>query len=414
MAAQFWERTLQCRACGGSQLVPVVSFGDLPLADKLRRERDSESPGAKAPLQLVYCQGCSLSQLSVSVLPSIIYDADYRYYSSVSPTLSRHFKESATRLIASYGVGSGSTVIEAGSNDGYMLRHFKQAGATVLGFDPAYGPASAAIEQGIDTSISFFGIDSARKLAARNIRADIFLANNVLAHVPDLLGFVAGIATVLKPTGTAVIEVPYLADLVSKREFDTIYHQHLCYFTMTSLGRLFARAGLRVVNAERIPIHGGSLRLSVGHGKGGSEPVVRLVEEERMQGWHELGFVMAIAAAAETLRRDLRNLVGTLRGQGQTLCGYGAAAKATTLLALCDLDSGELGYIADLNPLKHGLFMPGTDLKIVEPDEIRRRHPDYVVILAWNFAEEIICQLADYRKAGGKFIIPIPDPKVIV
>ena len=203
-----------------------------------------------------------------------------------------------------YGVGRGATVIEAGSNDGYMLRHFKQAGATVLGFDPARGPASAAIEQGIDTRIGFFGVEAAKELQASNIRADIFLANNVLAHVPDLTGFVQSIVSVLKPGGTAVIEVPYLGDLVTKREFDTIYHQHLCYFTMTSLEHLFTAAGLRVASAERIPIHGGSLRLFVSHGSGSGEAAARLIEEEQRQGWHEFAFVQRIGSAAETVRRE--------------------------------------------------------------------------------------------------------------
>lgn len=413
MAEGLAQSTRQCRACGSQLLFPVTSFGNVPLADKLRRTPNSVDPAPKVPLELVYCQGCSLSQLSISVSPSILFDADYPYLSSVSPALSRHFEDSARQLIADYKVGPGMTVIEAGSNDGYMLRHFKQAGAIVLGFDPARRPANVAIERGLDTRISFFGVQAAQELAALNIQADIFLANNVLAHVPDLTGFVESLASVLKPTGTAVIEVPYLADLVVRREFDTIYHQHLCYFTMTSLDRLFNTAELHVADVKRIPIHGGSLRLSVRHGKCTSDAVNRFIEEEQRQGWHELAFVKSIGCAAEEVRRELGRLIATLREKGQTLCGYGAAAKATTLLAWCGLDADELGYVADLNPLKQGLFIPGTDLEIVPPEEIRRRRPDVVVILAWNFAVEIMDQFKDYSEGGGKFIIPLPEPRIV-
>lgn len=413
MAAQFWEWTTRCRACGRPQLIPVTSFGDVPLADKLRRMPHSADPAPKVPLELVYCEACSLSQLSISVSPSILFDTEYPYYSSVSPTLSRHFEESAKRIIATYGVGPGATVIEAGSNDGCMLRHFKQGGAHVLGFDPARGPASAAIERGVDTRIGFFGLQAAQELHAYNIRADIFLANNVLAHVPDLTGFVAGLASVLKPEGTAVIEVPYLVDLVSNREFDTIYHQHLCYFTITSLEQLFSAANLRIVSAERIPIHGGSLRLFVSHGSGNGEAAARLIEEEQSHGWQQFAFVQSISSAAETVRRDLTDLIVRLRQEEQSVCGYGAGAKATTLLAWCGFDAEQLEYVADLNTHKHGLFIPGTDLKIVPPDEIRQRQPNLVLILAWNFANEIMVQLEDHREAGGRFIIPLPEPQVL-
>jgi nucleoside-diphosphate-sugar epimerase/SAM-dependent methyltransferase len=413
MPEKLWERTCRCRACGQPRLVSVVSFGDMPLADKLRRMPHSVDPAPKAPLELLYCQGCSLTQLSISISPSFLFDAEYPYYSSVSPTLSRHFKESAQRIISVYGVGRGATVIEAGSNDGYMLCHFKQAGATVLGFDPAEGPASTAMKRGVDTRISFFGVDAAQELKASNIRADIFLANNVLAHVPDLVGFVESLASVLKPAGTAVIEVPYLVDLVTKREFDTIYHQHLCYFTMTSLEHLFSAAGLRIISAERIPIHGGSLRLFVGRGAGSGDAAARLIEEEQRQGWHEFEFVQRIGSAAESVRRDLTDLIAAVRQEKQTLCGYGAAAKATTLLAWCGLDTEQLEYVADLNVFKHGLYIAGTDLEVVAADRIRQTQPGMVLILAWNFADEIMDQLAAYRNAGGRFIIPLPEPQVV-
>lgn len=413
MTPPDWQPTSHCRACEHDVLLPVFDFGDMPLADRLEDMPDSVSPAPRAPLALVYCPACTLVQLSVSVSPAFLFDDRYPYYSSVSPSLSAHFASSAARIIASHGIGPGNLVVEAASNDGYMLRHFKAAGADVLGFDPASGPANAAIRAGIDTRISFFDLEQARKLASAGMRADVFLANNVLAHVPDLTGFAKAIACILKPDGIAVVEVPYLADLVLGNEFDTIYHQHLCYFTLTSLAKLFAVAGLRLDHAERILVHGGSLRLFVRHGTSIGVHAQALIDNEVAKGWNTYDFTRGIGEAAMRVRNGLRRLIDSIRADGGRICAYGAAAKAATLLAWCGLDSDTLDFICDLNSHKHGRYMPGTDLLIKPPNAIIPARPSHVLILAWNFASEIIQQLDDYHQEGGRFIIPIPEPEIV-
>ncbi len=413
MTTPGWTTTSQCRACGGSELQPVFDFGKMPLADRLEDVPNSVCAAQRAPLALLYCPSCCLTQLSISVSPTFLFDERYPYYSSVSPSLSAHFAESAKNIISANGIGPGSLVVEAASNDGYMLRHFKAAGAQVLGFDPASGPARAAIDAGIDTRIDFFGLHAARELAAAGRKADVFVANNVLAHVPDLTGFAAAIACILKPDGLAVIEVPYLADLVQGNEFDTIYHQHLCYFTLTSLEVLFENAGLRLDHAKRIAVHGGSLRLQVRHGTGSAGRVRKLIEAEQENGWRSSSFAGRIAGAAVQTRRDLKQLIGRIRADGGHIVGYGAAAKAATLLAWCGLDREDVSVVCDLNVHKHGRFMPGTDLKVVPPEAIMEARPSHVLILAWNFADEIMQQLDEYRRVGGRFIIPVPEPRVV-
>jgi SAM-dependent methyltransferase len=413
MTVPDWHTTSQCRACGNDSLLPVFDFGDMPLADRLEPRPDSTSPAPRAPLALLHCPVCTLMQLSVSVSPAYLFDEHYPYYSSVSASLLIHFSDSAWRIISEYGIGPGSLVVEAASNDGYMLRHFKAAGADVLGFDPASGPANEAIKSGIDTCISFFDLGAAHELAAAGKQADVFLANNVLAHVPDLTGFAEAIGCVLKPGGVAVVEVPYFADLVLGKEFDTVYHQHLCYFTLTSLCRLFEAAGLRLDHAERIAVHGGSLRLFLRHGTEVGDTVSALIKQEQFNGWDTLEFACRIGETADRVRQDLVGLLATVRADGGCICGYGAAAKAATLLAWCGLDREDIGFVCDLNPVKHGQYMPGTDLQIMPPGAIIDARPSHVLILAWNFADEIMQQLDDYHRQGGRFIIPIPEPEVV-
>jgi SAM-dependent methyltransferase len=374
---------------------------------------ESQQSTPRVPLEVCFCRTCGLSQLTVDVVPEFLYGPDYPYYSSVSPELSRHFEASAQKIIAARHIGPGASIVEAASNDGYLLRHFKAAGARTLGLDPAEGPARFAQERGIETRTVFFGADAARDLVAEGIRADVFLANNVLAHVPDLTGFVEGIATILQPSGLAVIEVPYMVDLVRKQEFDTIYHQHLCYFLVTNLSRLFAGSGLCLANVERITVQGGSLRLYIVHGPQDGRDAMDLIDWEEREGFTSRDFIGKIGDAAEEVCSNLLNELERIAGQGLTVCAYAAAGKATTLLSWCGLDKAELNFVADLNPHKHGLFMPGTDLEIVSPDTLRERKPDYVVILAWNLAGEIMQQLSDYHTAGGHFIVPLPELRVI-
>ncbi len=404
-----------CRICGYPDLRLILSLGKMPLANALLSAEQLEEPEAVYPLNPVFCRRCTLVQITETVSPEKLF-REYFYFSSFSETMLRHAEQLVRRLIASRRMDKKSLVVEVGSNDGYLLQYYHRQGIPVLGIEPAVNIARVAQEErGIRTVCELFGDELARQLRERSERADVIHVHNVLAHVDDLNGFVHGIQLLLKDDGCAVIEVPYVKDLIDHCEFDTIYHEHLCYFSLTALDRLFHRHALVIQDVERIPIHGGSLRLFVGKAsssqRGGA--VRTLLCEEAAWGIDRLEFYQGFCQRIETLKASLCSLLRQLKQAGNRLAGYGAAAKACTLLNYCGIGRETLDFVVDRSPYKQGRYMPGMHLPIYPPEKLREAMPDYVLLLAWNFSDEILEQQEQYHRQGGRFIIPVPAPKII-
>jgi SAM-dependent methyltransferase len=415
LAGRDAGRITACRVSGSTNLVPVLSLGETPLANSLRTRAELDLPEPRFPLELVFCPESALLQLSSSVPPEALF-SDYVYFSSFSDGMLRSASALVERVTRESRLDGSNLVVEIASNDGYLLQYYTQRGIPVLGIEPAANIAIVAGQRGIPTRCEFFGLDAARRLVLEGIRADVVHANNVLAHVPDLNGFAAGLRLLLANDGIALIEVPYVKDMLDKGEFDTIYHEHLFYFSLTALARLFERHGLIVADVERLPIHGGSLRVSLAHASSrgsSSAAVASLLAEEAGWGVTTPAIYLAFAERVERIRRELRSLLARLKQEGRRIAAYGAAAKGSTLLNYCGIGHETLDYVVDRSTVKQGRYMPGARLLIQPPDRLLADPPDHVLLLAWNFAEEIMEQQAAYRRRGGRFILPVPAPHVV-
>jgi SAM-dependent methyltransferase len=392
----------------------ILSLGSTPLANRFLSAAQLDKPEPRYPLDVVFCPVCSLVQLNYTVPPEELF-SEYAYFSSFSDTVLENAREISLRMAKTLKLGAESLAMEIASNDGYLLQNYQAFGIPVLGIDPAINLARVAEERGVPTRCAFFGRGLAQKLRAEGVRADVLHANNVLAHAAELNGMVSGIAEVLKPEGVAVIEVPYVRDLIERVEFDTIYHEHLCYFSLTTLVPLFARHGLSIWDVERKPIHGGSLRLFVSPvgSRSGSARLEQLLEDEATSGMDDEAFYQGFGRKVEELRRELLDLLNGLRMQGHRIAVYGASAKGSTLLNCFGIGAETVEFVVDRSDYKQGRYTPGTHLPILPPEELAARRPEYTLLLTWNFAEEILAQQEEYRRKGGRFIIPIPRVEVV-
>jgi len=404
----------KCRSCDSDKLEPIISFGSSPLADVLLSESDLANEDPCYPLDVVFCEHCALVQLKETVPPEILYKGDYPYYTSVSPSLLKHFADSARSIINQRNLGPDSLVIEAGSNDGYMLKVFREHGIEVLGIDPASGPAKVAVNAGVPTMIEFFGADIAQRLHSRGKIADVVVANNMINLVSDLTGFAQALGMLMKNDGIAVLEVPYLVDIIDRCAFDNIFHQNISYFSVTAMKRLFDSHALVITDIERIPTFGGSLRFFIEHRGEIAPRVTELIAEEEYRGVETIEFYRSFRSRVAAVKQELQSMISDLRQRGNRIAAYGAAGgMATTLLSHLGIDSGTLDYVVDINEYKHGSYTVGSRMRVMPTEKLLEDFPEYVLLLAWNFQGEVMRLQSEYRKRGGKFIIPIPHPVIV-
>jgi SAM-dependent methyltransferase len=401
-----------CRLCGAPLEHVVADLGVSPVANDFLREDDLGRMEPFYPLCALVCDVCLLVQLEAFEPPEQIFSDDYAYFSSFSTGWLEHSRQYTDAIVERLGLGAESKVVEIASNDGYLLQYFVERGIPVLGVEPTANTAAVAIAKGVPTDVRFFGQEVAAELRAEHA-ADLLIANNVLAHVPDLNDFVAGLATLLAPEGVLTIEFPHLLRLLQEAQFDTIYHEHYSYYSLLTASRALERHGLAIFDVEELPTHGGSLRIYAGHApREPGERVVELRERERAAGLEELATYLAFADRVRREKREIVRFFIEQKEAGVSIAGYGAPAKGNTLLNYCGVGRDFIDYTVDLNPHKQGRYLPGTRIPIRDPDEIRRTQPDLVFILPWNIRDEVMEQLAFVRDWGGRFAARSPEIRI--
>ena len=402
-----------CRSCGHAGLRLVLDLGRVPLANALLTAEQLHEPEDRFPLEFYFCPQCALVQIGETVPPQRLF-RDYAYASSFSDTMVAHARALVERLIGDRGLGPESLVVEAASNDGYLLQFYQARGVPVLGIEPAANIAEFARAKGIATLVEFFDEELGGRLAAEGRCADVIHAHNVFAHVPDPNQFVGGIKQVLKADGVAVVEAPYVRDLIAKLEFDTIYHEHFSYYSASAVEALCRRYGLRICDVELLPIHGGSLRLFIAHAdRPATARVTDLLAQEKSGGLLAFDYYRDFGNRVGQLQKQLMALLWRLKDAGHRIAAYGASAKGSTLMNVFGIDGRLVEFVVDRSDLKQGRFTPGNHLPILAPSALAGHRPDYVLLLSWNFAAEILAQQDDFRRRGGKFIVPVPEVKVV-
>jgi SAM-dependent methyltransferase len=405
-----------CRFCQTTLKQTLVDLGMSPLCESYVSRDDLNRMERFYPLHVKVCEQCYLAQLEEYVSPEQIF-TEYAYFSSYSNSWLKHASAYVDMITQRLRLGAEHLCIELASNDGYLLQYFVEKGIPVLGVEPAANVARAAEKKGIPTQVKFFGVQIAREMLAQGHAADLLIGNNVLAQVPDLNDFVGGIRILLKPRGVATLEFPHLERLMEENQYDTIYHEHFSYFSLMTAEKIFAAHGLVLFDVEEIPTHGGSLRIYVRHAKDGAKPVraavTKLLERELAFGLNRMATYDLFSEQVKASKRALLELLIQLRREEKQIVGYGAPGKGNTLLNYCGIRTDFLDYTVDRNPYKQGRFLPGTHIPIYAPSRIRETRPDYILILPWNLRTEIVGQLSYVREWGAKFIVPIPEAKVL-
>jgi SAM-dependent methyltransferase len=408
------ERGLRCLVCGTGEIEEFLNLGRTPLANKFLEAGELGQAEPEFALRAGFCAGCHHVQLLDRVPPAALFD-HYLYISSMSETLKNHLDDLAGTVSRRYRLTGRDLVVDIGSNDGTLLSGFARRGGRVLGVDPASNLAALARDKGVETVTAYFGAETARRIRGEYGAARVITATNSFPHIPDLADYLKGVDRLLEPDGVLVIEAHYLVDMLEQRAFDTIYHEHVSYWALGPAQRLFQDHGFEVIDVERLPLHHGQLRMWV-HRKGTAavrDSVARLLQEEGKRGLDQLDTYRRFAAGARMVKRDLSRLLEKLKFEGKSVAGYGAPAKGTTLLSYLELGPETIDFIADRSPLKQGRYAPGSHIPIVAPERIEEEQPDYLLLLAWNFAGEIMQQLAGYHKQGGRFIVPVPDVHIV-
>ncbi|MGN6416039.1 MAG: methyltransferase domain-containing protein [Pseudobacter sp.] len=408
---------MQCRFCKTELTHVFIDLFNSPASNSFLRQEQLNEPETFYPLKTFTCPKCFLVQVDEYKKSDAIFNSDYVYFSSYSTSWLKHAKAYTEKMIERFGYNERSKVIEIASNDGYLLQYFVEKKVPVLGIEPTANTAKAAEEKGVESVVDFFGVRLAETLAAKGIKANLLLGNNVLAHVPDIVDFVGGMKILLATDGVITMEFPHLMQLVDNNQFDTIYHEHFSYLSFYTVQQIFAEAGLEMFDVEEIPTHGGSLRIYAHHKEDSTHIITpnvqMLLDKEKSKGMQGLDYYDNFTQRALKVKLDLMDFLVEQKRAGKKVAAYGAAAKGNTLLNYCGIKSDLIEYAVDANPHKQGKFMPASHIPVVDLEHLKQHQPDFVIILPWNIKEEIVQQLAFIRNWKGQFVVPIPSLQIL-